>query len=136
MFYTPWIVNISPKKVKLVRLQIGLELFNLTLYIVIISFLINEEKEKHIFHNNQFNKLKTLILTKIWWSYSPKVCWSDKIEISQTVTLFNQYDIKISLRDLNVVIKTLIVSTVFLRSVPFLRSGIVARSFLCLYLMK
>ena len=65
------------------RLQIGLELFNLTLYIVIVSFFINEEKEKHIFYNNQFNKLKTLIFTKRWWSSSPKVCGSDKIKISQ-----------------------------------------------------
>ena len=65
------------------RLQISLEVFNLTLYIVIVSFLINKEKEKHFFHNNQFNELKKLILTKSWWSSSPKVCGSDKIKILQ-----------------------------------------------------
>ena len=66
------------------RLQISLEVFNLTLYIVIVSFLINKEKEKHFYHKNQFNELKKkLILTKSWRSSSPKVCGSDKIKISQ-----------------------------------------------------
>ena len=65
------------------RLQIGLELFDLTLYIVIVSFLIDEENEKHIFYNNQFNKLKTLILTKRWWSSSSKVCGSDKLKFQK-----------------------------------------------------
>ena len=50
--FTPLIVNISPKEVKLLRLQIGLELFNLTLYIVRVSFLTHEKNEKYIFHND------------------------------------------------------------------------------------
>ena len=48
--FIPQIVNIWPKEVKLVRLQIGLELITLTLYIVIVSFSTNEENEKYIFN--------------------------------------------------------------------------------------
>ena len=65
------------------RLKIGLELLNLTLYIVIVAFLINEEKEKHIFHNNQFNKLKTQILTKIGGVPHQKSVQVTKINILQ-----------------------------------------------------
>ena len=83
------------------RLQIGLELFNFTPYIVIVSFLTNEENKKYIFHNNQFNKLEILFFSKRSWSSSPKVCGSDKIKNITKVTLFSKYASKISLRNLN-----------------------------------
>ena len=62
------------------RPQIGLELFNLTLYIVILSILIDEEYKKYIFDNNYVKKLEIGIFTKRSWSSSPKVCGSDKIK--------------------------------------------------------
>ena len=55
---TPLIVNKWQKEVKVLRPQIGLELFNLTLYIVILSILIDEENKKYIFDNNYVKKLE------------------------------------------------------------------------------
>ena len=100
------------------RLQISLEVFNLTLYIVIVSFLINKEKEKHFFHNNQFNELKKLILTKSWWSSSPKVCGSDKIKNIAKVPLANKYATKICFT--NLIIVSYIFFLIFVSSDNFL----------------